>query len=280
MSEAFDSILANEHTFRLSVFVGVLLLMSLLEQLIPFRASHPRRLWRWMNNIGLSFLSGLFIRLVFSLFFPLMAVGAALIASENNWGLLSLPFFQALPHGFVICIAILLLDLAIYWQHRIVHHVPLLWRLHKVHHIDPDFDASTAVRFHPIEILISMGLKVGIVFLIGAPALSVILFEVILNASAIFNHSNIRLPSSWDRIIRKIIVTPNMHRIHHSTLEEETNSNYGFFFSFWDRWFFSYKDAAHQPLEQLKMGLSEFRSEKYFAIFQLIVIPFRRGEKP
>jgi sterol desaturase/sphingolipid hydroxylase (fatty acid hydroxylase superfamily) len=223
-----ETLLAQEQTIRLVFFVGVLAAMALWELAAPRRRMEIPRLLRWSSNLALVALDTILVRIAF----PVLAVGLAVIAQNSGWGLLNL---LDVPGWAAIVIAILALDLAIYLQHVMFHAVPALWRLHRMHHADIEFDVTTGVRFHPAEILLSMGIKLGVVAALGPPAIAVLIFEVLLNASSMFNHSNIRLPDKVDAVLRLLVVTPDMHRVHHSIHPSETNSNFGFNLPWWDR---------------------------------------------
>ena len=224
----FDTILAQEPALRLSAFMSVLVGMALWELAAPCRRQEIPRVIRWTNNLGLVVLDTIILRLSF----PILAVGLALVAEERGWGLLSL--FD-LPFWLMVLISIIVLDLVIYLSHVMFHAVPALWRLHRMHHADLEFDVTTGLRFHPIEILLSMVIKLAVVAALGAPAVAVLIFEVLLNATAMFNHANIRLPKGVDRVLRWVVVTPDMHRVHHSAVLAETSGNFGFNLRWWDR---------------------------------------------
>lgn len=258
-----------EPVIRLSVFAVVLVAMALLERGFPRR---PQRLsWRrWPSNLGLVALSSGLLRLLA----PAGAVGVALWAEARGLGLfpaLGLPFWVAAP------LAVVLLDLLIYAQHRVFHAVPLLWRLHRVHHADPELDASSGLRFHPVEILLSLGVKAAAVVALGAPPEAVLAFEVLLNATSMFNHANVAIPGWLDRPLRWVLVTPDMHRIHHSEIREETDSDFGFCLSWWDRLFGTYR--AEPRLGQLGMviGIEGWREDAEQRLDRLLAQPFRRG---
>lgn len=261
----------HEALIRLSVFLGLFALFSTLETLAPRRARVQRRAGRWFTNLSLVVIDTLALRAL-SLALPFLAVGAAVDAWRHGWGL-----FNALhwPLWQEILLSILLLDFAIWAQHLITHKVPLFWRFHRVHHADRDFDVTTALRFHPVEILASMGLKIGLVYALGPQAVAVVLFEVILNGTALFNHSNLRLPLWLDRVVRLVLVTPDMHRVHHSVHRGEHDSNYGFALSVWDRIFGTY---IAQPLaghDGMKVGL-EWQDEKPSKLGWALMLPFRK----
>jgi sterol desaturase/sphingolipid hydroxylase (fatty acid hydroxylase superfamily) len=260
--------LSCESVVRLGCFGGMLLLMTLWEVLAPRRPLTVGRPWRWVSNLGLVALDTLAVRFLV----PLGAVGLALLAGEHEWGL----FNQlGLPGWVAVTLSVVLLDLVIYLQHILFHRVPLLWRLHLVHHADLDFDATTGVRFHPFEILISLGIKAAAVVLLGAPALAVLLFEVLLNATSIFNHGNVRLPVELDRALRALLVTPEMHRVHHSVVPRETNSNFGFNLPWWDYLFGTYRAQPAAGHAGMTIGLPRPRDERTAArLDRMLLLPF------
>jgi len=210
--------------------------------------------------------------LVLRVAFPLLAVGAAVLASERGLGLFNV---VALPVVLEFALSLLLLDLAIYWQHRILHVIPVLWRMHRVHHSDLAFDATTGVRFHPFEIALSMAIKLALIALLGPPALAVLVFEILLSSGALFTHADFALPARLDRALRWLVVTPSMHRIHHSDRREETDSNYGFHLSLWDRLFRSYREAPRNPEATMTIGLGSFREPREQSLGALLLQPFR-----
>ena len=270
------AILDHEPLIRLGCFAGVLLVMSAWELLAPRRLVSINRPLRWSANLGLVALDTLLVRLLI----PAGAVGLALVARERGWGVLN---NLAIPDGLAVVLAFLALDLAIYLQHVMFHAVPALWRLHMVHHADLEFDATTGVRFHPLEILLSTGIKLGAVLLIGASALAVILFEVVLNASSLFNHGNVRLPGWLDRVLRWVIVTPDMHRVHHSIEARETNSNFGFNLPWWDYLLGTYRAQPAAGHEQMAIGLEQVRDvQEAERLDRILLLPFRgqTGEYP
>lgn len=260
----------GEAALRLAIFLSVLAVLVVSEIAFPFRKSAERAA-RWPTNLGLSVLNTALIRMV-GLLVPGMTVAAAAVSEKS--GLLSL-----LDLGDVagIVIGFVLLDLAIYAQHWLMHAVPMLWRLHRVHHADLEFDVTTSVRFHPVEMLVSLAWKIAVVTVLGVPFIAVLIFEVVLNAGSMFNHANIRLPRSMERALRFLIVTPDMHRIHHSVLTDEVNSNYGFNFSFWDRIFGTYRAQALNDQTTMTIGLPGYRSPETAQIWWLLLFPFRRG---
>ena len=248
-------IITHEATIRLSCFGGVLLLVALWETLAPRRLRTVARLTRWTSNLGIVVLNTVVLRLIF----PAAAVGMAVFVGEQGWGVLN---HYAVPPWVAVVLAVIALDLVIYLQHVMVHAVPILWRLHRVHHADPDFDVTTGLRFHPLEILLSMLIKFTAIIAIGAPVIAVIVFEVLLNATAMFNHGNLRLPAGVDRWLRWFVVTPDMHRVHHSVDMDETNSNYGFNLPWWDRLFGTYRAQPRAGHAAMTIGLHEFRDPR------------------
>ncbi len=257
--------LAQENSLRLGAALTTLALFALLELWWPARPA-PR--WpRWGVNFTISLLDTLCLRLLM----PVLAVGAAMLASTQGLGLLPA---LSLPHGVDVLLALLLLDLLIYWQHRLMHVVPVLWRLHRMHHSDLAVDVSTALRFHPLEILLSMALKIAAVLLIGAPVAAVVLFEILLNGCAVFNHANLALPRPLDRILQRVLMTPRLHRIHHSSEPAEHNRNYGFTIIWWDWLFRSYCDPGRPPAQ---LGLARFRAAPEQRLGALLAQPLRPG---
>jgi sterol desaturase/sphingolipid hydroxylase (fatty acid hydroxylase superfamily) len=253
---------------RLSFFGAVLLAMGLWEAVAPRRRLMVSKPLRWFSNLGLVAVDTLAVRFLI----PLGAVGLALLAEERAWGVcnnLEIPFWLA------VALAVVALDFVIYLQHVLFHAVPLLWRLHMVHHADLDFDTSTGVRFHPLEILLSMGIKMATVVLLGAPALGVLVFEVLLNATALFNHGNVRIPVWLDRLLRLFVVTPEMHRVHHSIQPRETNSNFGFNLPWWDFLFGTYRPEPAEGHERMTIGLENLRDErKTETLHWMLALPF------
>lgn len=263
-----DGFLAqHEGTIRLAAFLGVLALMALAETLAPRRPLSVSRGFRWLNNFALIAIGTLALRLVF----PILAVAFAGVAQAQGWGLFNL---IAAPYWIAVAVSFAALDFAIYLQHRIFHAVPLLWRLHMVHHADPDIDASTGIRFHPVEIVLSMAIKFGAIAVLGAPAVAVILFEIVLNATAMFSHANWRLPIALDRVLRAVLVTPDMHRVHHSVIRRETDSNFGFNFSFWDRLCGSYRAQPEAGHDAMIIGLKQFQGERRQNLLWMLLLPF------
>lgn len=263
-----ESLLATEPQLRLIVFLGVLVAMALWELAAPRRRREIPRVIRWTNNLGLVVIDTIVLRLSF----PILAVGLAVIAQDRGWGLFNL--IEA-PGWVAVLVSIVLLDLVIYLQHVMFHAVPALWRLHRMHHADLEFDVTTGLRFHPVEILLSMGIKLAMVMALGPPAVAVLIFEVLLNATAMFNHSNIRLPMLVDRFLRLIVVTPDMHRVHHSIIPEETNSNFGFNLPWWDRLLGTYKAQPKAGHEGMTIGIEQFRTGRDLWLDRMLVQPVK-----
>ena len=261
-------IITAEPTIRLAAFLGVLVAMALWEVAAPRRRREIPRLIRWTNNLALVLLDTAILRLTF----PILAVGLAVMAEDRGWGLFN---NIGAPAWVVIVVSMLLLDLAIYLQHVMFHAVPGLWRIHRMHHADLDFDATTGLRFHPVEILISMGIKLAVVAALGPPAVAVLLFEVILNATALFNHANIVLPLRLDRVLRLIVVTPDMHRVHHSVDPRETNSNYGFNLPWWDRLLGTYVAQPAKGHKGMEIGIEQFRTRRDLWLDRMLIQPLR-----
>ena len=260
--------LGHEAAIRLGAFFGMFVLMAIWEAASPRRARLLTRRVRWLHNLALVVLNSLLLRLLF----PVAAVGFALLSTERGWGLLNafdVPFWWA----FVL--SVIALDFAIYLQHVMFHAVPLLWRLHRVHHADADIDVTTGARFHPIEILLSMLIKFAVIAVLGVPAAAVLVFEVLLNATAMFNHANLRLREPVDRFLRLILVTPEMHRIHHSMEAIEANSNFGFNLPWWDRLFGTYRDRSRLPQESMVIGVEGLTgSDEAVKLTGLLALPF------
>jgi sterol desaturase/sphingolipid hydroxylase (fatty acid hydroxylase superfamily) len=263
-----DLLLANEPLIRMAFFLGILLIMALWEVAAPRRRREIPRLLRWSNNLGIVVIDTLLVRLSF----PIVAVGLALMAESNSWGLFNI---IETPDWLAFIVAILALDLAIYLQHVMFHAVPALWRLHRMHHADLEFDVTTGLRFHPVEILLSMGIKLAVVAALGPPAVAVLVFEVLLNATAMFNHSNIRIPAGIDRLLRLIVVTPDMHRVHHSIHPSETNSNFGFNLPWWDRLLGTYRPQPREGHETMTIGIEQFRTRRDLWLDRMLIQPLR-----
>jgi len=264
-----DNFIATyETTIRLGAFFGIFSVMALWELLAPRRVLTQSKPARWMNNIALVILNTVVVRIVF----PTAAIGVAAYATEQQWGL----FNQVnSPAWLAVIVSVVLLDGLIYMQHVMFHAVPAFWRLHRVHHADMDFDVTTGARFHPIEIVLSMLIKFAAILLLGPPLAAVVIFEVLLNATSMFNHSNVRLPLGPDRLLRVFIVTPDMHRVHHSHYAHETNSNFGFSLSLWDRLFGTYRAQPDDGHENMVIGIDTFRDSKQcIPLYRLLLMPF------
>lgn len=258
----------NEATIRLSFFLGVFAVMALWEWIAPRRVLHVSKAVRWANNLGLVFLNTFILRILF----PAAAVGVAAFASAQGWGLLN---YYQIPYALAVMVSVIALDLIIYLQHVMVHAVPALWCLHRVHHADPDFDVTTGARFHPIEIILSMLIKFATIAVLGPPVLAVIIFEVLLNATAMFNHSNVRMPTAIDKILRLIVVTPDMHRVHHSVEDDEANSNFGFNLPWWDRLFGTYRDQPRAGHINMTIGIHKYNDPKLVSwLHGMLWLPF------
>lgn len=263
-------LIENESNIRLSVFVGSFALLAAWEQWKPRRRQDKNKLKRWANNLGLLAFSTVVVRLIV----PTAAIGAAYLAHSNEWGLVN---HYWLPDWSRVVISVVLLDLIIYFQHLTFHELPLLWRFHRVHHSDQECDVSTGVRFHPIEIFISALVKMAAVIALGAPVLAVILYETMLNFASMFTHANLRISPALDRVLRWFIVTPDMHRIHHSSKENETNSNFGAFIPYWDRLFGSYLHSPEGGQENMHLGLDQFNSDRSQRFLSLLLMPIKRN---
>ncbi|MGH8223347.1 MAG: sterol desaturase family protein [Woeseiaceae bacterium] len=263
---------AHEEVIRLGAFAGVFLLMALWEIFAPKRRQTIGRLRRWPANLAIVVVDTLAVRLVF----PAAAVGAALLAEARGWGL-----FQSLeaPYAMAVVVSVIALDLAIYLQHVLFHAVPALWRLHRVHHADLEIDVTTGVRFYPLEILLSMILKFGVVIALGAPAAAALIFEVLLNATTMFNHGNVRLPLRLDAALRWLLVTPDMHRVHHSIVRRETNSNFGFNLPWWDRLFGTYRAQPAAGHLGMTIGIEQFRDPRELGFIRMLAQPLRGDDR-
>ncbi len=264
----------SETAWRLSVFLGVLILMVLWEYASPKRRSRYSRKQRWPANVGIVVIDTVLLRIIA----PIGLTGVAVWAENNGWGVFHSAITIGAPFWLVVTLSIIALDIAIYWQHRLFHRVPLLWRLHRVHHADPDFDVTTGLRFHPVEIVLSFFIKAAAVIALGAPGVAVIVFEIILNACSLFNHGNVALPKPLEKTVRKVLITQELHRIHHSVEKEETNSNYGFSVTWWDHLFKSFTPAPKAGSDNIDIGLKEYRDQAVTTkIWGLLKIPFIRG---
>jgi sterol desaturase/sphingolipid hydroxylase (fatty acid hydroxylase superfamily) len=259
-------LLAGEPWIRLGISAAVFAAMAGWEVVAPRRPQAIGRWLRWPNNLGVVIIDTILLRLLF----PAAAVSVALGGEEQGWGLLNkLP----LSPWMTVIAAVIVLDLTIYFQHVLFHAVPVLWRLHRMHHADLEFDVTTGVRFHPLEILLSMVIKLGVVLALGAPALAVLIFEVLLNATSMFNHGNVLLPQPMDRILRTIVVTPEMHRVHHSIAPAETNSNFGFNLPWWDRLFGTYRAQPAAGHTGMKIGIDLFRRVEDLRLDRMLIQP-------
>ncbi|KXO12777.1 putative sterol desaturase [Moritella sp. JT01] len=265
-------LIANGNTLRASAFIGLLILLAISEHYQPKRPLTVSKSQRWGNNLAIVLVNNL----VLKLFVPFLAIDAAIFAEQQQWGLSSLASLGSSTNQMlIIMVSIMLLDAAIYFQHKIFHHIPVLWRLHRMHHSDLDIDVTTAIRFHPIEIVLSMLIKIAVIIALGVPVIAVVLFEMLLNLTAMFNHSNIRLPAKIDRYIRYILVTPDMHRVHHSVNGHETNHNFGFCLPWWDHLFGSYQAQPKLGHQQMQIGLPYFRDPKECQVQRMLTQPFR-----
>lgn len=265
--------LTHESAIRLGCFAGTLATMAAWEILTPRRVSTISKGTRWLNNIALMVLSTVLVRLMF----PVAALGIASFAATQGWGLLNV---IDLPIPLAIVIAIIVMDFVVWLQHVIFHAVPALWRLHRVHHTDLDYDVTTGIRFHPLEILLSMIIKGVAIALLGAPMLAVLLFEILLNATSLFNHANIMLPTAIDRVLRLLVVTPDMHRIHHSINVQESNCNFGFNSPWWDRLFGTYQAQPQLSHQIMTIGITEYRQPRdVVSLVGLLRLPFRNTPK-
>ncbi len=262
------SIISQESIIRLGFFSGVLILMAVWEVLAPRRRLTTAKAPRWFSNLGLVCTNALAVRVLL----PIGAVSMAVVAEEHGWGL----FHNiGLPAWLAVALSVVALDCVIYLQHVLFHAVPVLWRLHMVHHADLDFDVTTGVRFHTIEILLSLGIKMAAVVLLGAPAVAVLIFEVLLNATSMFSHGNVRLPAWLDRVLRLVVVTPEMHRVHHSVNPSETNSNFGFNLPWWDYLLGTYRSQPATGHENMTVGLSQCRDERQVErLHWMLALPF------
>ena len=256
----------NKVAIRLGFFIAILATMSIWELLAPRRILTTSKTVHWFANLTVVSLNASLIRITF----PLVPVGLALLAEKNGWGLLSI--FHA-PYLLALIAGVIVLDLIIYLQHVLFHAVPVLWRLHMMHHADLDFDVTTGLRFHPIEIILSGCIKLTAVVLLGPPAIAVLIFEILLNGTSMFNHGNIRLPSDIDRLLRLLVVTPEMHRVHHSVVIKDTNSNFGFNFPWWDRLLGTYREQPSAGHQGMTIGLSQFREPGRLTLPWMLVMP-------
>lgn len=252
---------------RMSAFIGVLSLMALWELGAPRRQLATARGPRWFANITIVVLDSVIVRLLFAA----GAVGMALLAAERNWGILNQ---LSWPGWLKILLTIIVLDFALYLQHVMFHAIPLFWRFHMMHHADLDCDVTTGLRFHPMEVVLSMAIKIGMVVSLGAAPVAVLVFEIVLNATSMFNHSNVWMPVAVDRALRWLIVTPDMHRIHHSVLQQETNSNFGFNLPWWDRLLGTYRENPLSTHTEMSVGLEQYRDPRRLTLGHILALPF------
>ena len=262
-----ETLLSSEVSIRLGFFFGVFAAMAAWELAAPRRQLTQSKAVRWYSNLGIVVLNTVLARIVF----PLAPVAVAIVAAERGWGIFNV---IDIPPGLAIVAAVVILDFAIYLQHVMVHAVPMLWRLHRMHHADLDFDVTTGARFHPVEILLSIAIKMAVIVLIGAAPVAVLIFEVVLNATSMFNHSNVALPLGLDRVLRLFVVTPDMHRVHHSELPFETNSNFGFNLPWWDRLFGTYRNQPEKGHDAMTIGIDLFRDPGDLHLPKMLAQPF------
>ncbi len=262
-------IIQYQVSIRLCSFFGILLFMAACESVVPRRALRTSKVSRWASNLSITFLDALVSRFLF----PLSATSLALWASERGWGFFNYFSIGSIPAGIA---SIVFLDCVIYFQHLVFHKVRLFWFLHGMHHTDLDIDVTTGARFHPVEIVLSVLIKMGVIMLLGVPAWSFVLFEVLLNGTAMFNHSNVRIATAVDRVLRVFLVTPDMHRVHHSVIIREHDSNYGFNLPWWDRLFGTYKSQPEAGHDNMVIGLANFRDPKALSLPKLLVLPLAR----
>lgn len=263
-----EFVMNHEVVIRLGFFFGILAVMALWELVTPRRALTASKVFRWINNLGVVFLNSFLLRIIF----PTAAVGMAVFAQKHGWGIFN--YFQ-IPQRIVIIVSVVIMDFAIYLQHVMFHAIPVFWRIHRMHHADLDFDATTGVRFHPLEIMLSMLIKFAVILVLGPPLLAVVAFEVVLNATSMFNHGNVRMLHSVDYVLRWFMVTPDMHRVHHSMEDYEANSNFGFNLPWWDRLLGTYRAQPHMGHEGMTIGLRDFRDTKHCVNLRgMLAIPF------
>lgn len=260
-------VIDNEAIIRMGFFFSVFFVMALWEVIAPRRALAQSKKVRWLNNLAIAFINTAVVRVIF----PTAAVGAALLSEQRGWGIFNA---WGVPEAAGGVLAVLLLDLTIYAQHVFFHKISVFWRLHRMHHTDLDIDVTTGARFHPVEIGLSMGIKMAMVVVLGAPAWSVIAFEVLLNATSMFNHSNVFVKRNIDTVLRMIIVTPDMHRVHHSVIRKETDSNFGFNLPWWDRIFGTYRPQPEKGHTAMTIGLENYRDKKWLTLPWMLSVPF------
>lgn len=258
----------NEIQIRLVFFFGIFIVMAVWELFAPRRRLLVSKTLRWSNNLALVVLNSFILRLLF----PAAAVGMAVFAQKQGWGLFN---YYDMPLVISAVLSVVLMDGIIYLQHVMVHAVPALWRIHRVHHADPDFDVTTGSRFHPLEIILSMLIKFAVIMVLGPPVVAVIVFEILLNGTAMFNHSNVYLNKTFDKYLRLIVVTPDMHRVHHSVEADETNSNFGFNLPWWDRLFGTYRAQPRKGHEAMVIGIHEYNQPAQVTwLHKMLLLPF------
>lgn len=262
---------SNEAAIRIAFFLGIFSAVAIAEMIVPRRRLTTSKQRRWFANIGIIAVNTVFIRL----FFSAGAVGIAIFVSDRNWGILN---NISAPYWLAVILSVLFLDFVIYLQHVMFHAVPTLWRLHMMHHADMDIDVTTGTRFHPVEMFLSMLIKAAAIIVSGAPPLAVVIFEVLLNGTAMFNHGNVKLPLGLDAILRLFVVTPDMHRVHHSVLPSETNSNYGFNLPWWDRLMGTYRSQPMNGHTDMTIGLKQFRNPDKLGLMDILLMPFRAAQ--
>jgi len=264
-----EFVMNNEVTIRLGFFFGIIGVMAIWELIAPKRDLTVSKVVRWANNLGIVFLNSFILRLLF----PAAAVGVAAFANTQGWGIFN---YYELPFWLVVVVSVIAMDFIVYLQHVMVHAIPALWRLHRMHHADLDFDVTTGARFHPIEIILSMLIKFATIIVLGPPVIAVVIFEVVLNATAMFNHGNVRIPNAIDRVVRWFVVTPDMHRVHHSVEDNEANSNFGFNLPWWDRLFGTYIDQPREGHEGMTIGIHKYRETKQVSWLPgMLLLPFK-----
>ena len=263
-----EALLESEHPLRLSVFASAFIAIAAWELVAPRRVQTQTRRQRWPGNLGILLVDAILLRLVL----PGVTVGFSLLAESRGWGLLAL---SPMPSWLKIVTALLVLDLVVYLQHVLFHAVPVLWRLHRVHHTDLDVDVTTGIRFHPAEVLLSTLIKCTAIAAFGPPVIAVLVSETLLSTTSVFNHGNVRIPIGLDRVLRCIVVTPDMHRVHHSIVRNETNSNFGFNFPWWDRWFGTYRAQPAAGHTNMTIGIEEFREDDDARLGRLLLQPLR-----
>jgi sterol desaturase/sphingolipid hydroxylase (fatty acid hydroxylase superfamily) len=265
--ELSEIIVSNAATIRMSFFFGIFIVIALVELAVPRRPLSTSKISRWFANIGIVFINAAVLRFLL----PAGAVGISVWVAKQGWGVFNTTGW---PFWAEVVLSVILLDIVIYLQHVMFHAVPLLWRLHMIHHADLDYDLTTGTRFHPIEIIISMGIKAAAISVLGAPPLGVIVFEILLNGTAMFNHGNFYIPLGVDRILRLVLVTPDMHRVHHSIFPMETNSNFGFCLPWWDRIMGTYRAQPTKGHDGITIGLNQFRDPARLTLPGIIALPF------